>query len=454
MGISPLVFTGISEFSDDLRTILNRAVSIASLPLVQMQNEQADLLTKKQILTDLQSAAAGMASAVRALGAAGRTRALSASSSNTSRVTVSLNGATQAGTYTLSEITSVAKAASETTLSGYATADGTAVSSDGILELVVGSTTYEIDLTGEGKNNLNGLRDAINALGAGVTASVLNTGTGEEPYYLVITATSPGERALELRETAGDSGTNVLTAANQGSNAIFKLNGLDVVKSDNVMSDVIPGLTFTIVSKTDPGETVELKLFSSRSTLATKLADMVSAYNALRGTTSAQVGETAGLLSGDFIIREIQHHLRTLTAYEGSGGIRRLADLGVEFNEQGEMSFNSSKFYSLSEAEIAAAFDYLGSESAGFGGLSRNFEQISDPISGLIKLQQDQYDTADERLSRQMAEVTSRIEFMQLSLSAKLQQADVLLAQLEAQQTLLEASIKGLELALYGKKER
>ncbi len=452
MGLTPLAFTGVSDFSDDFQAILNRAVSIARLPLIELQNEQSDLLTKKQLLTELRSAAGGLASALEALGEAGRTRALAASSSNTARVTVSLNGATQAGSYTISEITSVARAASETTLAGYETPDQTAVSSDGALELVVGSSTYQIDLTG--RNNLNGLRDAINALGAGVTATVLNTGTGATPYYLAVTADSPGAQTLQLRETAGDAGSNLLTSANQGANAIFKLNGLDIVKSGNVISDVIPGVTFTIVSQTDPGEAVELKLFSSRSTLATKLANLADTYNTLRTAVNAQIGESAGLLSGDFLVREIQHNLRELAAYESSGAVRRLADLGLEFDEEGRMSFNSSKFYSLSDAEIAAAFGFLGTETSGLGGLSQDFEQLSDPISGLIKLQQDQYDSADERLSRQIDELTSRIEFMQLSLSAKLQQADTLLAQLESQQVLLEASIKGLELALYGKKDK
>lgn len=454
MGISPLVFTGVSQFSDDFQTILNRAAAIANIPLRALQNEQADLLNRKQLLAELRSAVAGLAGALEALGAAGRTRALSASSTNTARVTVTLNGATQAGSYTISEITSVARAASETTASGYATADQTPVSADGVVELVVGSQSYTIDLAGAGRNHLNGLRDAINALGAGVTASVLNTGTGSTPYYLAITANNPGATTLQLREVAGDPNSNLLTADNQGSNAVFKLNGLTIVKAGNVVSDVIPGVSFTIVSKTDPGETVELRLSASRSALATKLTDFVNAYNALRTKVSAQVGPAAGLLSGDFIVREIQQELRLLAAYETSGAVRRLADLGIEFDQQGVMSFNSAKFFSLSDAELAAAFDFLGSETTGLGGFSQALSRISDPVSGLIRLQQDSYDAADQRLSRQVAELAARIEFMQASLSARLQQADAMLAQLESQQALLEASIKGLELALYGKKER
>ena len=454
MGISPLVFTGISQFSDDFQTILSRSLAIASIPLQEMQNEQSNLLVKKQLLTGLRLVVAELGSDVAALGAIGESQALAASSSNASRVTVNLNGATQAGTYVISDITSVARASSETTQSGYATADETAVSTDGIMELVIGSDTYVVDVTGDGENNLNGIRDAINALGAGVSASVLDTGTGETPYYLSLTANATGENTLQLRETAGEAGTNILTAGNQGANAVFKLNGLDVTKSDNVVSDVVPGLTFTIVSTTEASETVTLTLSSSRGELATALAGLASSYNAARSQVNAQVGETAGLLSGDFIVRQLQMEMRTLAGHDGSGSsMNRLSDLGIEFDDSGEMSFDQDMFYALSDAQITAAFEYLGSETTGFGALSANFTQISDPATGLIKTQQDQYDVADDRLETQITDLTARIEYMQTSLSWKLQQADVLLAQLAAQQTMLDASIQGLEYAVYGRND-
>jgi len=454
MGITPLVFTGISDFSDDFQTILDRSVAIASVPLQQLQYEQADLFTKKQLLTDLRSSVASMATAVTNLGAVGANKALAVSSTDTSRVTASLNGATQAGTYTISNITSVAKAASETTLTGQATDDATAVSGDGVLELVVGTDTHTVDLTGDGENNLEGLRDAINALDAGVSATILNTGTGGTPYYLSIPANSTGAKTIELRETAGEPGTNLLSADNQGADAVFQLNGIDVTKSDNVINDVVSGLTFTIQSATDPDETVELRLSSNRGELATKLASLVRAYNSARSAVGTQVGETAGLLSGDFIVREVQQKMRLAASYRGSGEtVNNLADLGIEFDQTGEMSFDSSYFYSLPDSSITAAFDFLGSASTGFGAMATNFTQISDPITGLIKTQQDQYDAADDRLGDQILELSTRIDYMQTSLSAKLQQADVLLAQLASQQTLLSASLDALSLASYGRRD-
>jgi len=447
---APLVFTGVSQFSSDLQTILSRAVSIASIPLRTLQNEQTTLLAKKQLMAGIRTTVEDVSSAVKALGTLGASRSISVLSSNANRVSVTNNGATTPAVHTITDITSVAKAASETSASGYATADTTSVDADSTLELVLGASTYTITLAA-GQDNLNGLRDAINNLGAGVSATVLNTGTGGTPYYLSVTANSPGATTLQLRGTAGDGGTNILTSANQGANAVFKLNGLSVTKSDNIVTDVIPGVTFTIVSTTTAGESVTLSLASDRATLATALDTLTQNYNALREQVVKQVGKGAGPLAGDFIIRLVQEELRGLTTYRGTGSIKALADLGFELASDGKASFNSTKFYSLSSSDFSASFTFLGSTTTGFGALHSDFSTISDPVSGLIKTQQNQYDAADLRITNQIDALTKRIDFMRTSLSRQLQQADSLLAQLASQQNLISASLRSVELLLYGK---
>ncbi len=453
--ISHLAFTGVSQFSSDFQLILDRALAIARLPLNQIESEQETLQTKRQILSDLQLAVSDLASALTRLGTLGETRALAASSSNTARVTVTLSGATQPAVFTISDITSVARAASETSASGYATADSTPVSADGTLELVLGANTYTIDLTAPGTNNLNGLRDAINALGAGVTATVLNTGTGATPYYLALTATATGATTLQLRETPGDPGSNILTQNNQGADTAFKLNGLDVVRSTNVINDAAPGVIFTILSETDPGETVTIQLASSRDELAGALSELATAYNALAAKVNEHIGEQAGLLTGDFIIREIQSRLRALAGYSaGAGAINYLMDLGIEFDSTGVMSFNAARLDSLSESEMEDVWRFLGSPLTGLGGESARFNELGDPVTGLIKTQQDYYDDADGRLARQIDDLNARIDVMYQNLSLQLQQADALLATLETQQRMLEASLEGLALALYGRSQQ
>src|SRR5438477_555965 len=84
---------------------------------------------------------------------------------------------------TFTGITSIAEAAAETSQSGYADSTATAVSSTGTVKLVIGAVERTIVLT-PATNNLVGLRDAINNLGVGVSATVLTTGTGVDPNYL------------------------------------------------------------------------------------------------------------------------------------------------------------------------------------------------------------------------------------------------------------------------------
>jgi flagellar hook-associated protein 2 len=452
-GITPLTFTGVSTYSSDLQTILTRAVSIASLPVKQMQNDQSTILGKKQALGGLSSSVAALADAVTKLGTVGDTSALSVSSSNANRVSVSNNGLTAAASYSITEITSIAKAASETTAAGVATADTTPVDADGHLELVFGGQTHAIDISSS--NNLNTLAQKINDLGLGLTATVLNTGAVGNPYYLSLTSATTGKTTLQLNDTAGSAASNLLTSANQGANAEFKLNGLAVSKPDNVISDVIPNLTFTIADKTAANETVVLTAASSRGSLATALQTFVDAYNGVASARNAQIGTQAGILSGDSVIHQIGRSLSTLTGFTtrtaGTGLVQSLADIGIELDKTGKMTFNAIKFYSLPSANIVDGYSFFKSGAGGFGALASSLDAISNPLTGMIRTQQDFYDSADQRITSQINTLSDRINNMQLSLQSKLQQADALLSGLQIQQALIKASYDSVNLALFGK---
>lgn len=451
MGLSPLTFSGLSKYSQDFGTILERQVKIASLPLTRLQNQQADVLAQKTLLGNLSSSVLDLRDAVAALGELGENKGLVASSSNTAKVTATNAAATVPVSYTISEITSLAAAASETTVAGYPDADTTAVSATGIVELRAGSNTYTLDLTG--KNTLTGLRDAINGLsGTGVTATILNTGSGANPYFLSVTANSPGATTLTLKDDSG-AGANLLTAANQGANTVFKLNGVSVSKASTFINDVVPGVTFNILGTTSGSESVSVTLASDRSKMRQALESFVSAYNAVATQVDGQFGPNAGLLAGDFIVREAQGVLREITRYESGSGIKNLTELGIELARDGRMSLNTDTFNALSSAKVSQAFDFLGSATTGFGALVNRLDGLADPVRGIAKLQQDRYDETDRRLTSEIAEVQLRISVMQQSLSARLQAADALLGQLESQQGMVDASIQSLKLTLFGKSE-
>ena len=117
------------------------------------------------------------------------------------------------------------------------------------------------------------------------------------------------------------------------------------------------------------------------------------------------------------------------------------------------MSFDSLAFNQLSDSQISAAYSFVGTSSTGLGSLASAFRSVSDPVTGSVKIEQEQFDRTEDRLNRQISELTERITAQQAALASRLQAADTLLATLESQQKMVSASLEGLSLTLYGRKE-
>jgi flagellar hook-associated protein 2 len=451
MGFAPLTFTGVSTYSADFQKILERTVAIASQPITQLQAEQAKIFQQQTLATGLQSAIAGLSTAVKDLGTLGTSKALGGTSSNTSKVSIGTVTANSPASYTISEITSVARAGSATT-AGFADGDTTAVSANGTVRLTFNGTEHTIELT-PAENNLSGLRNKINALGAGVTASILTTGTGANPFYLSITSNTSGEKPIALVDDPAGAATNLLANSDPGANAVFKVNGVEVSKPSNLVNDVVSGVTFSILGTTSSSETVSLTLATNRSTLSNRLESFVNAYNAVLDATDAQIGEAAGLLTGDLLVREAKDALRAVTGYEGTGAIKSLAQLGIEFGNDGRAKFEAPVFGALSDAQVQDGFAFLGSASTGFGGLTSRLGQLSDPVTGLIAIQTTKYQEADRRIASRVEDLTTRLMALQRTTAEKLQTVDAMLGSLESQATIVEASYKSLQLTLFGKNE-
>jgi flagellar hook-associated protein 2 len=450
MGISPLTFSGVSTYSADFQKILERTIAIASQPISQLQSEQTKIFQQKSLAMGLQSVVDGLATAISSLGELGSSKALGGTSSNTAKVSVGTVTATSPASYTIGEITSVARAASATS-SGFP--DGaTAASTTGTVKFSFNGTDHTLVLD-TGENTLTGLRNKINGLGAGVTASILTTGTGANPYYLSITSNTSGEKPIALVDDPGGLATNLLASTDDGANAEFKVNGVFVSKSSNLINDVVSGVTFTIVGTTTPAETISLSLSSNRSTLSTRLQAFIGAYNDVLANTDAQIGEAAGLLTGDLLVREAKDALRAVSGYEGEGSVNSLAQLGVGFGSDGKATFDATAFAALSDSAIQDTFSFLGSTTTGFGALKSRLTQLSDPVTGLISVQNTKYDESDKRISNRVEELAARLAELQRSTAQRLQTVDALLGSLQSQQTIIEASYKSLQLTLFGRNE-
>jgi flagellar hook-associated protein 2 len=171
MATSPLTFTGVSRFSDDLQAILQRAVRIASLPIQRMQLDQSNILGRKTALGSLNSLVTALTESFASLGLLGARGAVAASSSDPDVAAVQLTGSPETLSYSLS-VTSAATAAQASTALGLADADTTAPRADGLYKLTVGSQVEDFDLQ---------------ATGSGRTAGLTGSATPSPPVSVTVT---------------------------------------------------------------------------------------------------------------------------------------------------------------------------------------------------------------------------------------------------------------------------
>ncbi len=448
---APITLTGVSQYSSDLQSVLNRAVAIAQIPITILQNADSTVLSKESSLGQLQTAALGLSTSLASLGTLASAQSLSATSSDATVVSVADAGATAPATYTINSVTAMAATANENSLTGYASATATQVSSTGDMKLVVGSKSYDIPLT-SATNNLQGLASQINLQNAGVTATVLTTSGND---YLSVSAAATGATTLQLIDdpssatNPGGANTPWLTATNQGVNADFFLNNIEVKQASNTVNNIVPGLSFSILDKsTTP---VTMTLASDPTQLTSALQGVVSNYNSLRTALNGQEGPSAGALSGDTSITQLEVAMDRFTGYTNSSGtVQSLSDLGITFSSNGPATLDPTVVSGFSDAQLTAAFSFIGSATSGLVGTSQPFDQFSDPISGLLTVEAKGLANSDTNIQSQISALTSRMTVMQSNLASQLSSADAMIAELQSQQSELSGSLQSLSLVLYG----
>ena len=446
---NPQTFTGVSKYSSDMQSILKRTQQIAQIPVTALQNDQTTLKSEASGLASLQTAVGALAVSIDYLSSLSKAGALSASSDNADVVSAAVSGAgAAAGTYTVGNVTSLASVSMATMASGIADPAATAVAPEdtNTLYLSVGGVQTPITLT-SATNNLNGLRDAINSSGAGVTASILTTTGGS---YLTLTATTAGASAISLKAASDGSGADLMEMNKTGSLAQLEVNGKPVTSTSNQVAGVIPGVTLTLNATTAAGESATISVVAGATAITSALQNVVTAYNSLASSIATLTAPGSGVLAGSQITQSVRSLMRGFAFYEGSGSVSSLVDLGVSLDKTGTMSLDTGVLSSFTPGQLASALGFIGDGTKGLSAVATSLEAYSDTTSGVIQQNITQDQDSEQRLQDQIDAMNVRIQAAQKTEMAKLQAADALLAQLTSQQSILTSSIQSLNYTLYG----
>ncbi len=189
------------------------------------------------------------------------------------------------------------------TSSGYL--DEIANSSDqlsGTFSISVNGNTQQFDLSQLSNPTLSGLVSAINSSGVGVSASILTDAAGSRLSLVSGTSGLDGQMTVTsaIADAAAVSGTNPNGALNYNStvdakNASLVVDGVPLSSATNIVSNLIPGVTFQMLSASPTDSNgnkvgIQVVIGNDNASVESTINTMVTDYNSLISAINGQQG--------------------------------------------------------------------------------------------------------------------------------------------------------------------
>jgi flagellar hook-associated protein 2 len=409
----------ISTGPIDVNTLVTQLIAADSVPMHQLETQQSGVQSQVSAYGQLQSSLSSLQSSVSALTFGSAFSAEQATVTG-SGLSAAVTGTPPTGTYTVGvSRLAQAQSAASAPVAGASTVIGT-----GTLTIQLGSYTANgntfaaksgsapVNIKIDSSNNtLGGIAAAINSAGAGVNAAVVTDNLGSR---LVLTSSNTGaanafsmtvadadgnntdtnglsQLAFDPTATAG-AGRN-LAATQSAQDAQYSINGLNLTSSSNVVTTAINGLTLNLTQAPPAGSTLQsqITVATDASSVSTSVGNFVSAFNSLvkleQSLTSYNATtKTASVLTGDVAAGQIVSQLNSILGQQLSGGAtgyQWLANVGIDFNRDGTLTLDSTKFSNAVSANPDSV-KKMFSAVAGTGTPAGFATQLNDALNSIL----------------------------------------------------------------------
>ena len=305
---------------------------------------------------------------------------------------------------------------------------------------------------------LEDLQTGINDLGAGVTASIVNTGSDTTPAYrMILTATASGASngvtivadgtTLDFANGSGTGGVDTLQAA-QDAIAILgdpTQNPVTLQRSSNVITDAIPGVTLSLTkTMTSP---VSVNVTPDNSAVATNIQNFVKAYNDIVTFVSKETAydvttKTGALLYNESTVKGFVSQIRQalsapvggLTTYRSAG------EIGFKTNRDGTITLDGAKLTSALSTNYNAVKSLFSNQGTATGvaqRVSEAIDTIDDVVSGSLTLRKNTLTSQINNLTDQISRKETTISAFEERLKIQYAKLDSLLSRLQGQTNFL-----------------
>lgn len=446
----------------DFGQVVDQLVKVAQLPVDRLTKKRTDLNAKLTDLTTVSTKVAGLQSAAEALRLSTSFDKTAVSVSDTTVLSASASSSGATGTYSV-RVVSLAQSHQIVNKAAKAVSSETADIVSG------GSATFTFQV-GAGSNQtvslgstatLADLKDQINDLGAGVTASLINTGTEAAPSYrLALSSNNTGnENAitivadstdLDLLNGSGTGGIDTLSAAQNAEIQIGDqaLNPLTIQRSSNTISDAIPGLSLTL-TKTTGAETVQVSLSQDVNAVKTNITALATAYNEVvkfinERTTYDVTTKQGGVFFNEFSARTVLAQLRTALSSSVSGATTytSVGQIGFKTERDGTITVDDRQLTTALSTDYSAVKGLFANQGA-VTGLAQSVvsavDALNDVAGGALTLRKNGVTSEITRVGDDIARQEDALSRYEERLRRQFAALDGLLRQLQGQSSFLQS---------------
>jgi flagellar hook-associated protein 2 len=422
----------------DIEGIVSQLLSLERRPLNALEQRESKFKTELSAFGRLKGSVSAFQDAMKALSSQDKFRVFSAQSSDEDVLTASADSSAAAGTYAVQ----VDRLAQNHKLGSDEVADTATFggSAGDTLDLTVGSDTLSVDLSSA--KTLSEIRDAINddANNPGVTATILNTGSGVQ--RLILTADESGyDQRVQLSYGGSiGAGTLNLTTANKDSggaaivdltqlDAAFSVDGYALTSASNKAAGVIDGITLELQQIGSSN----LTLSRDTDKIKESAEAFVKAYNDLQKTfTNLRNGD----LKGDSTVLSIQRQLRGAINTEPtglSGSYTALFSVGISTNAKtGQLEFDSADFEAALDADYAGVAELFANDDQGY---AFRFEALADSMldnEGLIDSREEGLNARIKTVQGDQLDMEYRLQLREKALRSQYAALDSLVGRLNS----------------------
>lgn len=443
----------------DINSLVSQLVTSESRPLNLLKTQEKTVNAKISAYGQLTSALSTLQNSLKGLSATGLAACTASSSANS--VTASAGTGAVPGNYAVT----VTQLAQPHKLISPGQPSATATLGAGTLSIAVAGGVPV--MLSPATNSLNDIRDAINASGLAVTASIVSDGSANGHRLVIsgkdsgaantVTLTGTGALAAFSYDPAAPLGFGydgsgnapaVMSQTQAAQDAQLSIDGVKVTSATNTVGGAIGGITLKLTQASNAPVTITV----DRDAAATKASvnAFVKAWNELKSLVGTQTAwnettRTGAVLHGDSSPSSAISQLRSAMSRSviGAGSFSVLSDLGISFQKDGTLSVNDVKLQSAIDnhpADLVALFTGADGVSARTASLLTNM--LGD--GGLVNARTTGLNASLRDLGRRESREQARLDAVESRYRAQFTRLDSALSRMQNTSTYLNQQLASI----------